>query len=212
MGTEYYLADLTPAEKEDVLEALCLLMTGSETQLALQKSMASRSILETLIENRLHACKADFRVGEFEQININDEYIWEAHSIPAPSLSRFPYPEYHSSRDEPSIIREESLKEVLEVCKGAIADLEKARIVTKKFHGTMCLSNPYYDLYVDPGQVSFGEEPDARQRNLRRLMDRLPTLRGPVTNVQLAQELDLALDAVDAYLDKWAEKQLLEIV
>ncbi len=65
-----------------------------------------------------------YRRGEFESIIINDEYLWEAYGIPTSSLSRFPYPEYHSSRDDISIMSEEHLEEAVAIVLGAIEELE----------------------------------------------------------------------------------------
>lgn len=211
MGTEYYLANLLRADKANLLETLCLFMTGSDCQLALQRSKGNRSILEALLAFRLSEGGVDHRVGDFEHININDEYIWEAHGIPACSLARFPYPAYHSSRDDAASMSERRLTEVVEVCEQALMELDAASIVRKRFDGTVCLSNPRYDLYVDPGQISFGERVDASQKKLRRLMDTIPTLDRPVTNIQLARDAQLELSVVDGYLQRWADKGLLEI-
>ena len=95
------------AERRAVLECLCLWMLGSRTKLALQESRGSRSNMEHAIARAMDDRGVPYRRGEFESIIINDEYLWEAYGIPTCSLSRFPYPEYHSSRDDVSIMSEE---------------------------------------------------------------------------------------------------------
>ena len=64
-----------------------------------------------------------FRIGPFGTILINDEYIWENYGIPMLSFSRFPYPEYHSSRDNMEIISEKSLNEAADALVGFINQL-----------------------------------------------------------------------------------------
>jgi len=164
------------------------------------------------LEDALRAAGTPHRRGAFESIVINDEYVWEAYGIPACSLSRMPYPEYHSSRDSMAIMREESLSEAVDVVENAIDTLEKTLLVRRKFTGTICLSNPRYDLYVDPGQIAFGESITNERKRLRLLMDTLPTLTRPITTRALANRVDLPEEPVVEYLQKWADKGLIELL
>ena len=66
--------------------------------------------------------------GPFESIIVNDEYVWENYGIPMVSFSRFPYPEYHSSKDSMEIIRKLRLNEAVEAVMGAIDRLESSPI------------------------------------------------------------------------------------
>ena len=209
IGTEYYLGKLPAAERQQILECLCLWMLGSRTGLALQESRDSRSNIEQAMGRIMDNQGISYRRGEFESIIINDEYLWEAYGIPTSSLSRMPYPEYHSSRDNFSIMSEESLEEAVTVVVGAIDDLESSLLVEKRFEGTLCLSNSRYDLYVDPGQVSFGEHISDEQRGLRMLQDFLPSLRSPVTARNLALRFQLPETRVLDYLRKWQKKGLI---
>lgn len=211
IGTEYYLGGLAPAEQEQILDCLCLWMLGSRTGLALQDSRGSRSSIEHAVARALDAGAVPYRRGEFESIIINDEYLWEAYGIPTCSLSRFPYPEYHSSRDDISIMSEECLEEAAVIVLAAIDELEATPLVEKRFEGTVCLSNPRYDLYVDPGQISFGENVSKEQHQLRMLQDFLPTLRLPATVRSLALRFKLPEEAVLDYLRKWEQKGLITI-
>lgn len=211
IGTEYYLGRLGPGERQQILECLCLWMLGSRTGLALQDSRGSRSNIEHAIAHVMDARGTPHRRGEFESIIINDEYLWEAYDIPTCSLSRFPYPEYHSSRDDISIMSEECLGEAVTIILGAIEELEATPLVEKRFEGTVCLSNPRYDLYVDPGQISFGEHIGEEQRRLRMLQDFLPSLRLPLTVRSLASRFGLPEEAVLNYLRKWEQRGLVTL-
>ena len=165
--------------------------------------------LDALIPAALAASGAAHRVAAYPEIIVNDEYIWEAYGIPMSSLSRFPYPEYHSSRDDMSIIRERSLEEAVEVLLHAIDALESTPLVRKTFVGTICLSNPRYDLYVDPGQPAFGDAPDAQRRRLRRLMDELPALRRPKSVAALAASVGLDAPTTLAYLEQCSARGIV---
>ncbi len=211
IGSEYYLGKGNVGERDRILECICLWMLGSRTGLALQQSRGACSNIEHAVARTMDNLGIPFRRGEFESIIINDEYIWESYGIPTSSLSRMPYPEYHSSRDNMSIMSDECLEEAVNVLEGAVEFLEATALVYKKFKGNICLSNPRYDLYIDPGQVAFGETVSEDNKRMRLLMDIIPTLRSPVTIRILSDRIGLPEEQVLSYLKKWAEKDLLEI-
>ncbi len=211
IGTEYYLGALAEKRRRQILECVCLWMLGSETGLALQESRGAGSNIEHALVRAMDARGVPCRRGAFETIMINDEYLWEAYGIPTCSLSRFPYPEYHSSRDNVSIMSEDRLEEAVTIVLDAIDELEQTPLVEKRFQGTVCLSNPRYDLYVDPGQVSFGEEIGEERRRLRMLQDYLPALHGAVTVRSLAERFALRDTVVLEYLRAWERGGLLKL-
>jgi len=211
IGSEYYLGKMVAPERERILEGVFLEMLGSRTGLAFQQSKDGLSNIERLLLRKINSEAVPCRVGPFRSIIINDEYVWESYGIPMPSLSRFPYPEYHSSLDAPSIISGDSLEEAVSLIMAAIEDLESAPFFEKRFQGTVCLSNPRYDLYVDYGQIAFGERPDEQRKKMRLLMDLIPTLRRPTTLDAITETVGLPADVVEEYLSRWAEKRLLAI-
>ena len=211
IGSEYYLGKMNEAERNNIFEGVFLEMLGSQTQLALQSSKDGKSNIEYALNKAMKALGSSFRSGSFESIILNDEYIWEAYGIPMTSLSRFPYPEYHSERDNLSIMSKQSLDEALDILEKAVDILESSLLVYKKFKGNICLSNPKYDLYIDPGQVAFGDKTDDIRKKMRLLMDLIPTLQQPVTIKSLADRVGLDVIVVSSYLHRWAEKCLLDI-
>ncbi|KAA0890497.1 DUF4910 domain-containing protein [Oryzomonas rubra] len=211
MGTEYYLGKQDKNERERILECACLWMLGSQTGLALQESRGANSNLEQAMAAVMGGLGIPYRRGVFESIIINDEYIWEAYGIPSCSLSRMPYPEYHSSRDNCSLMSEACLEEAVGVLEKTVELLEASSLVYKKFEGNICLSNPRYDLYIDLGQAAFGDAPSDERKKMRLLMDLIPTLQRPVTTKSLADRVGLEEACVSDYLSRWAAKGLLEI-
>jgi aminopeptidase-like protein len=212
IGSELYLAGLNESERSRIQEGIFLEMLGSVTPLAVQESRRS-------MVSALHALKASldqlglpYRTGPFESIIVNDEYVWENYGIPMLSFSRFPYPEYHSSRDSVEIIKEASLNEAVDALIGAVDRLEASPLVVRKFEGTICLSNPQYDLYVDYGQVALGDAPSDQRRRMRCLMDFVPALDRPVSVKAVADHVGLPEKETLEYLQRWAAKGLIDLL
>jgi len=212
IGSELYLAGLGQSERSRILEGIFLEMLGSATPLAVQESRHR-------MVNALHALKASldqiglsYRTGPFESIIVNDEYVWENYGIPMLSFSRFPYPEYHSSRDTTEIIRQEALDEAVDALVGAVDWLEASPVVVKKFEGNICLSNPQYDLYIDYGQIALGDKPSERQTRMRCLMDFLPALNRAICVKAVADHVGLPESDTLAYLERWAAKGLVDLL
>ena len=211
IGSELYLATMPETERSRILEGVFLEMLGARAPLALQASRRSMVSLHHAMLSALRKSASNYRTGPFESIIVNDEYIWENYGISMLSLSRFPYPEYHSSHDSLDAVTQESLDEAVNVLVQAIDELEATPLIVRKFSGNICLSNPAYDLYLDYGQVALGQVSSAQHRRMRVLMDLIPALDRPVTVRAVAAHVDLPEDDVLAYLQRWAEKGLIEI-
>jgi len=212
IGSEFYLASLTPIERAQILEGVFLEMLGAGTQLAVQDSRSDMVSLGYALKASLDGLGISYRTGAFASIIINDEYIWENYGIPMLSLSRFPYPEYHSSKDDMTAIREASLDEAVKALLGAVDRMEASPIMVKKFEGNICLSNPRFDLYADYGQVALGDTPTDQRRRLRNLMDLVPALDRPVSIKALAGRVDVPEAQTLEYLQRWAAKGLIEFL
>jgi aminopeptidase-like protein len=212
IGSELYLAGLAELERAEILECIFLEMLGSATPLAVQESRRSMVNAVFALKASLDRLRLPYRTGPFESIIVNDEYIWENYCIPTVSFSRFPYAEYHSSKDSAEAIKEESLNEAVDALMGAVDWLEGSPLIRKKFEGNICLSNPRYDLYMDYGQVALGDKiSDERLRN-RRLMDFVPSLDRPVSVRAIAEHVGLPESDTHEYLEKWAVKGLIDLL
>lgn len=212
IGSELYLAQLDPHRRAQLLEGVFLEMLGSDTPLALQDSRRPMVSLLHALKASLDDLGLAYRTGPFESIIVNDEYVWENYGIPMLSFSRFPYPEYHSSLDSAARIRPERLEEAVSALIGAIDRLESSPIIVRKFEGNICLSNPRYDLYVDYGQIALGDELSEKRRKLRSLMDFIPALERPVSARAVAGHIGLPEADALAYLLRWEEKGLIELL
>ncbi len=212
IGSELYLAGLKLSERSQILEGIFLEMLGSATPLAVQESRRSMVSAYHALTSSLNQLGLPFRTGPFESVIVNDEYVWENYGIPMVSFSRFPYPEYHSSRDSVEIIKESSLNEAVDALIGAVDRLENSPMIFKKFDGNICLSNPQYDLYVDYGQVALGEAASDLRRRMRSLMDFVPALDRPVSVKSVAEHIGLPEEQTLEYLQRWAAKGLIDLL
>jgi aminopeptidase-like protein len=210
IGSVFYL-DQTMKKSSDILESCFLEMLGSRTELALQSSQFAKSQLENTIEDVLKANSLQFRSGPFRSIICNDEVVWESHGIPMCSLSRFPYPEYHSDQDNLAIISPESLAEAVELLYKTVQKLDKMTLMEKKFESVFSLAHPQYNLYVDPGQPAFGGHTSAEQAALRSLMDEIALLPQYTFVDGIAERLELPLDVVKGYLQLWENNGLITL-
>jgi len=214
IGSEYYLDKMRKTgEFEHFFCGLFLEMLGTQTPFALQTSYVGDSPMDKYLRESLDAAALQWCEGPFATVIGNDETNWEAHGVSMPSLSRFPYEEYHSDRDNMDIIDSNCLEQAAKIVMDALDRLEDEQWVIKTFKGVPCLSNPSLDLYVDPGQVTFGEQPTEQAKNLRRMMSTLPMELASVKSVtELAEEFDLPRPVVAEYLGRWKDKELVKII
>lgn len=212
IGSEFYLSGLTAAERSEILEGIFLEMLGSDTPLAVQESRRSMVNVLSGLKATLDQSGLPYRTGPFESIIINDEYIWENYGIPMISFSRFPYPEYHSSRDSAEIIKESSLSQAVDALMGTVDWLEASSLVSKKFEGNICLSNPRYDLYMDYGQAALGDTISDERRRRRSLMDFVPSIDRPVSVRAVSKHVGLPEADTLEYLQRWAAKGLIDLL
>lgn len=203
LGSEAYLQRLEAKGGHKIKNALFLEMLGSETQLALQHSFKGGALMDKVMEQTLREMEVDFRTGPFHSIIGNDEICFEAHQISMPSLSRFPYPEYHSSLDNLDIINEERLNESVQILSKLVQNLEKEVLIEKHFSGLLCLGHPDVDLYVD-WTVS------ADARKLRNVMDLVHFIPDGTALSEIPTDLDQQV--VFDYLKKWEEKGLITLI
>jgi aminopeptidase-like protein len=211
IGSEFYLHSLPEESRRQIAGAVFLEMLGSRTQLALQQSHAPTPDIEWAIHQVLEERGIDHRHGGFGEEIVNDEYVWEARGVPMCSLSRYPYPEYHTDADNLEIIDAERLEEAVQVLQAAVTALEEPALLRKKFEGVVCLSHPSFNLYVDPGQPALTDRAPEELLRLRNLMNRVPLLSGVTSLRRLASECGVDLEVALSYLRQWQERGLVEI-
>lgn len=210
VGSVFYLQNITSKERSDLKYGMFLEMLGNDNSLHLQKSLKGNTYIDSVAELALKELSKDFRVCNFRESAGNDEIVFEApgYEIPMPSLSRWPYPEYHTSDDNMKIIFEDKLQQALDYLLKMTEILEKDVVVKRRFTGLVSLANPKYNLYIDPGQVinrTFGQ--NAKKVSFQYKMPNY--LNGEYTISQIASLFDLEFSWLYDYFEKMKNKKLI---
>jgi aminopeptidase-like protein len=179
-------------------------MVGHDKSFILQHSrqgkdaLIDKAFLTVLQSYRKHG---EERTGPFRDVVASDEMISNGpgFDIPTPSLTRWPYDEYHTSDDNPSIIEPENLDETLSVFMALHDALERNRYVKRLFKGPIMLSR--YGLWVD------WREDRALNLATEKIM---LMLEGEHTHIDIAYELNLPVITVQKYLDRLLDAGLVE--
>lgn len=155
VGSVFYLNKLTEKQRREIKYGIFLEMLGNNNILNLQQSLWGNTYIDIVCKLALKHINKKTRISDFRKSAGNDEIAFEAADIeiPMPSISRWPYDEYHTSDDNLEIISEEKLQESLKYLLDVVFILENDAFVQRKFTGLVSLANPKYDLYIDPGQV-----------------------------------------------------------
>jgi|TARA_Y100000310_G_scaffold344458_1_gene457329 aminopeptidase-like protein len=212
IGSVFYLNAIKQAKK-DLKYSLFIEMFGNSTDLALQKSFSGETEIDKACELVLQGIVKEPVIKPFREHVGNDEIAFEApgFEIPMPSISRWPYPEYHTNLENMDLIDEDKLQEALKYLLDVVNVLEKNAIVKRKFEGLVGLANPKYDLYMGPGQIlSTSEKGDKLKCLFQYKMPRY--LEGDKTVLDIALEFGLDFNWTHDYFCKMAEKDLVELL
>lgn len=178
-------------------------MVGHNNSFILQHSYQGTSIIDqafsyVLPSHRRHGTE---RHDGFRNVVVSDEMVSNGpgFGIPTPSLTRWPYDEYHTSDDNPEIVDKANLGETLEVFLGVWDCLEQNYYPKRQFKGTIMLSR--FNLWVDWRE----------NWNLNQALDELMyLLEGNLTLIEIAHTLKLPFHTVKEYVDRLAEHGLIE--
>ncbi|MFZ5994618.1 MAG: DUF4910 domain-containing protein [Thermodesulfobacteriota bacterium] len=215
LGTVFYLAHMPENVVKEFKFAIFLEMLGNKNRFALQESFTGDAVLDKAAHHYLGHNFPDHHSDGFRKIIGNDETVWEApgYEIPCISLSRWPYPEYHSSMDDERIIHEEKLEEAVEAVLGIIDILETNARMKRHFTGLVALSNPQYDLYFSTADPSIRPTVPEDQLKWNYLMNCLIRYFDEKTTVlDIALKHDIEYLRLYKYIKNYEEKGLISFV
>lgn len=175
-------------------------MLGNDNNQALQMSKQGNTILDRIAKYVMKRKTISFREGLFRKIVGNDEMVFNGPGVDIPmiSLSRFPYPEYHTSDDNPSIVSEERLNESKDLVLEILNILDNDYIPKRKFKGPVFLSG--YGLWIDP----------KANKNLNAAIEQIMLrLEDDKSIFEIAQDLGLEFEDVLKYVNKFYDKGLI---
>lgn len=136
-------------EIDNIKYGIFIEMVGTLDELVLQHSLQRNSQVDAVMEYVLDRKVKYWRRGNFREVIVNDEMVINGPgvNIPCVSLSRWPYEEYHTSDDNPSIIKEHKLKEAADVVEETVRILASNYKPKRTFKGPIFLSR--YNLWVN---------------------------------------------------------------
>lgn len=215
VGTAFHVTDL---KRRGLLEriklGMFLEMLGTDTQFLLQHTFNGDTIMDRVAEHVIRQCDPNSRIAPFKAVVGNDESVWEAPGVEIPtiSVSRFPYDEYHTSRDDLSIMSDERHAESVAVIQRMIHILESDVTVHRRFDGIVALSNPKYDLYVERPDPVVRKQLSEQDLRFGEAQDRLPRyFDGWTTAFTIAEAFGLSFEALLSYLRRFQAVGLVEL-
>ena len=193
------------SQNEDIIPkmkcGIFLEMLGNGNIHALQLSRQGSTRLDRVAEYIMKKKLDNFRKGLFRKVVCNDEMVFNGPGLDIPmiSISRYPYPEYHTSDDNLKIISEKKLVESRDLVLEILDIMDSDYIPKRKFKGPVFLSG--YGLWVD-----WQENPKLSE-NIEQIMLRLE---GDKSVFDIAEELDMDYREVRSYLDGFYKNNLIE--
>ncbi|MEW6400422.1 MAG: DUF4910 domain-containing protein [Chloroflexota bacterium] len=196
IGTVAWLAhheDLIP----NLRGGIFLDSTGNHNSIALQRTRQDAHLLDRVARCVLKKRIGEFREGKFAQVAPNDERIINGPgvNVPAISITRFPYPEYHTSDDNLDVVQEDLMVEVAEGAEEIIRIYASNYIPRRTFRGPVFLSS--HGLWVD------WREDWALNRAIEKIMI---CLEGKHSIFDIAEEVGLDYWVVREYVEKFRAK------
>lgn len=205
IGSQYFLNRFG---SEDMISGVFLEMLGVDVPLSVQQSFNGDSMVERCLSSVIRDSNYSVIHNEFRSLIGNDEIVFESHGVPMCSLLRWPYPEYHSSKDNIGIICEERLEEASQILANLVLRIDNNTHIRKNFKGLFCLANPKYDLYLDARQAAFGESAGS---SLRQLMEYISLISDGAYLSDLCDKFGVNENEALSYLRRWESSGLLEI-
>jgi len=214
IGSVAYLEKF-PSEVERMMYGVFLEMPGNDNRLLLQNSFEADSQIDSAAKKALELHPETFETDTFRSQVGNDELVFEAPGVEVPmiSISRFPYDEYHTHFDSPTIIHEEKLESYVNLIINIISIIETDVQPQRKFDGLPALSHPKYDLYIEPSQVLKQQDRSDLTTDVSDFQNRiLRELDGSTSALNISEKYELPFDFVLEYLEKLEEKELITTV
>jgi aminopeptidase-like protein len=211
LGSAAYLAD--ESTPDQFMCGVFLEMLGNDNRLLLQRSFEGETPLDQAAQHVLKHTRHDHEVAGFREQIGNDESVFESpgFEIPMISISRYPYPEYHTHFDDPSILSQARLETAVEVVLETLLLLENNIVPTRNFEGLPSLANPKYDLYLEPKEVVKRYD-DVDPAAVELFRDRIfRYLEGEHPTLDLAERFDLPFAFVTDYVHELADVGLVTL-
>lgn len=191
-----------------IIGGMFLEMLGTDCPHSLQLSFGGSTILDQSVYQGLKEIDPEAWQGPFRRVIGNDERQFNAPGVRVPMLSlsrvwhpstgKWPYPEYHTSKDTPESISWDRLEDSVETVLHLIRRIESDRYPVNLFKGEVFCSR--YGLFTD-----FYQDPEG---NIR-LFDVMQLIDGTRTVSQIAEASSASFSTVLDLLKKMERQELI---
>lgn len=178
-------------------------MLGTAGQMVGQRTRQANGYWDKLLEEALRSSGLPHKIVNFLKSAGNDEKVLDSPGVDIPtfSLTRYPYPEYHTSDDNINLIDIDRLREGRDVLQGIIDLAEKDYIPVLNQPGPVFLSG--HDLYPnwrdDPFLLPIWQS----------FLDVMYAIDGAHSVIELAAKRQIPMSHFFYWTDAFAEKGLL---
>ncbi len=204
-GPMFWLDEMPNDRLGNLKIALLLKSIGNPKPLRFQQSFTGNSAADLAAHNVFRQRYGDYECSEFRALYGNDETVFEAppFSIPSVSLTRWPFPEYHTNADVPDRLSEHHLQDTLSVALEICDALEMDIHFKNSTRGLVSLSR--HGLYKPvPVVGSKGVDYGSLDGRWNRLMNSLPReLDGKSSLLNIAERYGLPIREVHEYVCRW---------
>lgn len=179
-------------------------MLGTNGPLVGKRTRQCTGYLDGLMEDALANFKVKHQLVNFFGGPCNDDKVMDSPGVDIPtiSLTRYPYPEYHTSDDNLDIIDIEQLREGRDVLQIIVDNLERDYVPVLKQPGPVFLSG--YGLYPD-----WRNKPEL-EPIWESYLDVMYEIDGKRSMAEISQHKEVPLEHVAYWTDVFAEKGLLD--
>jgi aminopeptidase-like protein len=199
IGTVAYLAH-HPEVVGNAVGGFFAEMLGNANSHCLQFSRRGNTYWDRVASGTLKDAGTPFRTAKFLESAANDEKILDAPGVDIPTISitRYPYPEYHTSDDNAALIDPVRLNESCTLIRALFDRIEADYVPVYLSHGPVCLAehNLYPDWYKDPSLSKAWE-------GFLKVMYALDSIR---SCEKLAADLDVPIAVVRHWTDAFSAK------
>lgn len=178
-------------------------MLGNKEELVAQNSRNPNSFINFLFKEALQINGYKHKIVPFLKSAANDEKVIDSPGVDIPciSLTRYPYPEYHTNNDNINLMNLDRLREGRDILQTVIDLLEFDFVPKLKYPGPIFLSG--YDLYPN-----WREKPELKAY-WDSFIDIMYAFEENLSLCKMANKIDCPLEHVIYWIDRFHSKGLL---
>ena len=213
-GPIFWLNKINKSRIKNLDYSILLKSVGNNNSIKLQHSVLKNTEIDNSALRALINSREKYTIGNFRTIYGNDEIVFDSpgYNIHTISLTRSPFPEYHTDLDTPKIISQKKLSKTFSILKFIINDLEKKIRFKNNFKGVIALSNKKFKLYLNAESPGIDKKKyTTTKKNWNLLMNNLPSFIDQKKSVdEIARYHNLPYKQVLSYCLKWENKNLIK--